>query len=120
MGYASYRAFTTGTTASASPRAMRAAHDGAFLYTAQLGLNLAWMPLFFVLRRPVEATADLVALLGLNGYLAYVWAQVDAGAAWCQAPYLAWLAFATYLSAGVGVRNNWDISLKEKDVKKVQ
>ena len=120
MGYASYRAFTTGTLSSATPRAVRAAHDGAFLYSAQLALNLVWMPLFFVLRRPAEATLDLVALLGVNGYLTYTWAQVDQGAAWCQLPYLAWLTFATYLSAGAGWCNNWDISEKNGSKKSVK
>jgi benzodiazapine receptor len=113
MGYASHRAFVSGTTASSPPGAVRAAHDGAALYLAQLGLNLAWMPLFFAARRPVAATLDLVALLGANVALARTWARVDAAAAWCVAPYLAWLAFATYLSAGVGVRNGWDISQRE-------
>jgi benzodiazapine receptor len=122
MGYASYRAFTRGTMASSPPDAVRAAHDGVALYLAQLGLNLVWMPLFFAARRPVEATADLVALVGLNGYLAYTWARADEVAAWCLAPYLGWLGFATYLSAGAGVLNGWDISARkiEEEGKKTE
>jgi tryptophan-rich sensory protein len=46
---------------------------GATLYTIQLGLNLIWMPLFFGLQRPIEATADIVALVGVTGYLTSVW-----------------------------------------------
>ncbi len=56
------------------------------------------MPLFFRLKRPIEATVDIAALTGLTGYLAYVWSQVDIVAAWSLAPYLVWLSFATYLS----------------------
>jgi benzodiazapine receptor len=56
------------------------------------------MPLFFGLERPIEATADLVALLGTAGYLTYVWSNVDEVAAWTMVPYLGWLCFATYLS----------------------
>lgn len=60
------------------------------------------MPLFFRLKRPIEATADIVALTGVTGYLTYIWSKVDPVAAWGLAPYLAWLGFATYLSAGTG------------------
>lgn len=83
---------------------------GATLYTVQLGLNLMWMPLFFGFQRPIEATADLVALLGVTGYLTYLWSGIDSAAAWAMVPYLGWLGYATYLSvsafrtAGSGVR----------------
>lgn len=55
------------------------------------------MPLFFGLQRPIEATADIVALVGVTGYLTYVWSGVDTVAAWAMIPYLGWLGFATYL-----------------------
>lgn len=72
--------------------------QGATLYTVQLGLNLLWMPLFFGLGRPLEATVDIVALTGVVGYLTQTWSQVDETSAWLMAPYLTWLSFATYLS----------------------
>lgn len=72
------------------------------------------MPLFFRFQRPIEATVDIVALTGLTGYLTYVWGQVDEVAGYCLVPYLGWLSFATYLSAGCGYLNNWDFSGKEK------
>jgi len=71
---------------------------GATLYTLQLGLNLIWMPLFFGLQRPIEATADIVTLVGVTGYLTYVWSKVDTVASWLMVPYLGWLGFATYLT----------------------
>ncbi|KAA8573530.1 hypothetical protein EYC84_005115 [Monilinia fructicola] len=86
---------------------------GATLYTIQLGLNLIWTPLFFALKRPILATIDIVALTGTVSYLTYTWAQVDSVAAWALAPYLGWLGFATYLSAGVGYLNDWNLSDKE-------
>lgn len=98
MGYAAYKAWTTGT-ASLNPNTVQLTKQGATLFTIQLGLNLAWMPLFFGLKRPIEATAVITVLTGVTGYLANVWSQVDNGAAWCLAPYLGWLGFATYLSA---------------------
>ena len=82
-----------------------AKQEGATLYTIQLGLNLAWMPLFFGLERPIEATVDVIALGATAGYLTYVWSKVDDVAAWTMVPYLGWLCFATYLC----VRSNFPI-----------
>lgn len=72
------------------------------------------MPLFFHFKRPIEATADIVTLTGMVGYLTYIWGQVDEVAGWALAPYLGWLSFATYLSAGTGYLNNWNFEDKEK------
>lgn len=63
------------------------------------------MPLSFGLNRPIEATADIVALTGTVGYLIYITSQIDEVAAWCLAPYLAWLSFATYLSVSIIFRS---------------
>ncbi|KAK0731763.1 TspO/MBR family-domain-containing protein [Lasiosphaeris hirsuta] len=110
MGYAAHRAVFLGTSPFSSPLVISAAKHGATLYTIQLGLNLAWMPLFFGLRRPVEATVDAVALFGVNAYLAYLWGtSVDATAGWLLVPYVAWLGFASYLSFGTGYLNGWDL-----------
>ena len=73
---------------------------GATLYTIQLALNLAWMPLYFKLKRPIEASVNIVALTGVTAYLANVWGQVDEVAAWALTPYLGWLGFASYLCVG--------------------
>ncbi|KAI4124538.1 MAG: hypothetical protein LQ338_004749 [Usnochroma carphineum] len=116
MGYSAYRAWTTGT-ASLNPNTVQLTKQGATLFTIQLGLNLIWMPLFFGLKRPVEATADIVALTAVTGYLTYIWSQVDSVAAWCLAPYLGWLGFATYLSVGTGHLNNWNFTNKERETK---
>jgi translocator protein len=86
------------------------------LYTIQLGLNLIWMPLFFGIKRPIEATADIVTLIGVNGYLTYLWNSIDSTAALLQIPYMGWLGFATYLCAGAGYLNNWNLA--DKEVKK--
>ena len=68
------------------------------------------MPLFFGLKRPIEATADIAILTGTVGYLTYIWSQVDAVAAWGIAPYLGWLCVATYLS--VRTRNGESTTLR--------
>jgi benzodiazapine receptor len=67
------------------------------------------MPLFFGLGRPIEAMLDIVALTGTVGYMTYVWNKVDSTAAYLMVPYLAWLTFATYLTAGTGYLNGWTI-----------
>ena len=120
MGYAAHRAVTAGLSAIASPETVAITKQSMTLYTVQLGLNLAWMPLFFGAKRPVEATVDILALLGLNGYIAYLWDQVDHTAALLQLPYLGWLSFATYLCVGAGHLNNWDLAGKEVDKDKKQ
>jgi benzodiazapine receptor len=94
MGYAAHRAWTVGAT-SANPSTVALAKHGATLYTIQLGLNLIWMPLFFRFGRPIEATADVVALTGVTGWLIYVWGQVDETAGYALVPYLGWLTFAS-------------------------
>jgi benzodiazapine receptor len=114
MGYAAYRAVHIGTSPLSLTSTIRDAKAGATLYTVQLGLNLLWMPLFFGLNRPIAATVDIVALLGLNGYLTYLWGGVDSVAGWCLVPYLAWLSFATYLSAGATWLNDGDLRPKEE------
>ena len=115
-GYAAHRGIGWALTSSPLSSTARTA---AVLYTAQLGLNLAWMPLFFGLRRPAAALADIAALLGVNGYLAWLFfagegsgglGLPDRVAAYCYAPYVAWLSFAAYLNLGVGYLNGWDIS----------
>lgn len=113
MGYSAYRAYSVGLAPTTSLGKQLLTKQGATLYSIQLGLNFIWMPLFFWAKRPIEATVDIVALTGITGYLAYIWGQVDPIAGWALAPYLGWLGFATYLSAGVGYLNNWDIASKE-------
>lgn len=113
MGYAAYRASWNGLSPFSSPDTIRDTKHSMTLYTIQLGLNLVWMPLFFVAKRPVEATVDILALIGVNGYLTYLWSGIDEVATWCQVPYLAWLGFATYLCAGAGYLNNWDLASTE-------
>ncbi|KAF2253128.1 benzodiazepine receptor family protein-like protein [Trematosphaeria pertusa] len=116
MGYTAWRAWTTGTT-SFDPETVKLAKQGATLYTIQLALNFAWMPLFFGFYRPIEAAVDLVALGGVTSCLTYVWGKVDPVCGWLLAPYLGWLGFATYLCVGCGYLNNWDFSAATKEEK---
>ena len=117
-GYAAHRAIGGALLAPRSAAQASTARVAAALYTAQLGLNLTWMPLFFRWRRPALALADITALLGANSYLVWLFFAPDSAAGgladsvagWCYAPYVAWLGFAAYLNLGVGYLNGWDIS----------
>ena len=69
------------------------------LFAAQWTLNFAWTGIFFGLRRPGLALAEIVALLVLIAATALRFRRHDRAAAWLLAPYLAWVAFATALNA---------------------
>ncbi len=72
------------------------------LWVAQLALNGAWTPIFFGLRRPLPALVDLVALDATTVALRRSTALLDESSRhWALDPYLAWLAFATYLNASI-------------------
>jgi len=114
MGYAAHRATSIGLS-SLNPNIRDITKTSQFLYTSQLVLNMIWMPLFFGIHRPALALVDIVLLTGNVGALAMVWSKVDKVAAWCMVPYLCWLGFATYINAGVGYLNGWEIKEAEKD-----
>lgn len=95
MGYASHLAFLSG---SRSP-----------LYSLQLLLNFAWMPLFFGFSYTRLALVDLVAMGGCTAVLMKQWWGVDRRCVYLLAPYLAWTSFAGYLNLEVGRRNGWDV-----------
>ncbi len=96
MGFSAYRAYSTGMAGTSLLETHLLAKQGATIYTIQLGLSLIWMPLFFVAKRPIEATVHIAALTCVVGYLTYLWGQVDAIAGWALAPYLGWLVCLYY------------------------
>ncbi len=92
MGLAIWRAWRAG--GPAAPRLVR-------VYFVHLFFNALWSVLFFGLRQPAWALADILVLWGL-----LVWLQVGlwrsdrlAGALWL--PYLLWVSFATALNAAI-------------------
>jgi len=68
------------------------------LFLAQLLFNALWSPLFFGLRHPALAFADIVLLwLALLGTIVAFWkVRMIAGA--MLLPYLAWVTFASALN----------------------
>jgi translocator protein len=74
-------------------------------YSANLLLNVGWTVVFFRLRSPRAALAEIVVLNVSNlDLLRRAWAA-DRLAAAAITPYVAWTAFATALTASIAGRN---------------
>lgn len=80
-------------------------HVFARALAVNLALNAGWTPLFFRAHRPWAATAECAALAVSSADLARRAARVSTPAAAVLAPYAAWSAFATALSAAIARRN---------------
>ena len=68
------------------------------LYLVQLVLNAAWTPLFFGLKMPGPAFAEILLLLGAIIATTVAFRRVNKGAAALLVPYLAWVSFAAFLN----------------------
>ncbi|WAP70251.1 TspO/MBR family protein [Jiella pelagia] len=75
------------------------------VYAVQLALNAAWSALFFGLKRPGLAFADVLALWVAVAVNALVFYPVDAIAGLLMIPYLAWVTAAACLNFSVWRRN---------------
>jgi tryptophan-rich sensory protein len=69
------------------------------LWGWQLAANAAWTPAFFGLHSPPLALAVSGVLLVLIVWTMHTFARLRSAAAWLMAPYLAWTAYMTYLTA---------------------
>ena len=82
-----------------------AARPALRLWGLQLILNAAWTPIFFGLRAPGLALAEIavmwVAIVGTT--VAFFARRTAAG--WLLLPYLAWVTFATALNFEIWRRN---------------
>jgi tryptophan-rich sensory protein len=75
------------------------------LFLAQLALNALWTPLFFGLRQPGVAFAEIILLwLGILATL-LAFRSVSRTATWLLVPYLAWVSFATALNGTLWMLN---------------
>lgn len=70
------------------------------LFGVQLALNVSWSLVFFGLQAPAAALAVILALLAAIVATVAAFDRIDRRAAALMLPYLAWVAFATYLNAG--------------------
>ena len=77
----------------------RAAAIAVFL--VQIALNAAWSWVFFAGHSPAGGLAVIVALWAMIAITIAAFARLDAIAAWCLAPYLAWVGFAGLLNLAI-------------------
>lgn len=75
------------------------------MFTAQLVLNLAWSGLFFALRNPASALADILLLW--CAIVATIWSfqRISAPAAGLLIPYLLWVTYASALNGAIWSMN---------------
>lgn len=78
---------------------------GINLFVAQLVVNFFWSLIFFDARAFDLAFLWLLLLWGLVSWMIITFRRLDRKAARLQLPYLLWLSFAAYLSAGVALLN---------------
>jgi translocator protein len=82
-----------------------AARKAIGLFLAQLALNAAWSPVFFLLHRPTEALV-IIGLLAISIAATIAFAlKAQRTAGWLLVPYLAWVSHATALNAGIVALN---------------
>jgi tryptophan-rich sensory protein len=74
-------------------------------FAVQLALNAAWTPIFFGLRRPGMALAEIVATLAAVAVTTGLFLRQRTLAGLLLLPYLVWTAFATVLNAEIWRRN---------------
>jgi tryptophan-rich sensory protein len=69
-----------------------------FAFGAQLTLNILWSAIFFGLRSPGAALAEILILLAAIIVSAILFSRVSKPAAWLLVPYIMWVSFASYLN----------------------
>ncbi|MCF2524168.1 TspO/MBR family protein [Bradyrhizobium sp. G127] len=74
-------------------------------FMIQLALNAAWSPVFFGWHGTRTALVTIIALLIAIVMTMIAASRADKPAAWLLTPYLAWIAYATTLNAGVVAMN---------------
>lgn len=78
---------------------------GFLFFILQLGLNLAWSPVFFRLERICLSLLILVALLIFLCLTIFEFYKTSRTAAYFLIPYLVWSMFALYLNAYICLQN---------------
>ena len=78
---------------------------GINVFVAQLVVNFFWSLIFFNLQAFGFAFIWLLVLVVLVVWMSYIFYKVDPLAGFLQIPYIIWLVFAAYLSAGVWILN---------------
>lgn len=89
----------------ADAKPARARTQALSLFAIQFVLGAAWSPLFFGLRLPGLAFADVAALWLAATLTAFAFARVRPLAGWLLAPGIAWISFALILNGSIWLLN---------------
>jgi benzodiazapine receptor len=84
-----------------APSVQRARRLGLALFVGQLALNALWTWLFFAWREGAWAFGEIVLLWLVVALTLWQFGRVRHLAAYCLAPYLAWVSFAAALTWSV-------------------
>ncbi|MBQ6438323.1 tryptophan-rich sensory protein [bacterium] len=90
--------------APASEQLQKKRRVAQVVYWLQLLLNFCWSIVFFGWHSDAGAIVIVLMLVALNVYQWWLYRSLDKRAAWALVPYVAWLAFASYLTIGVALR----------------
>jgi tryptophan-rich sensory protein len=75
------------------------------IWFAQMALNWAWSPIWFIGQMLWPAFAVIVVILALIVAFILAARKRDRIAAWLFVPYLAWVSFATLLNLSIAILN---------------
>jgi len=71
------------------------------IFSAQLALNVLWSALFFGMRNPAAAFAEIIILWLAILATIVSFSKISKPAAWLLAPYILWVSFAAYLNYSI-------------------
>lgn len=75
------------------------------IWYAQMVLNFAWSPIWFIAHLIWPAFAVITAILALIIAFIVTARKLDTAAAWLFVPYLAWVGFASLLNLSIAILN---------------
>jgi len=77
-----------------------------WLFILQLVLNILWSALFFGLKNPGLAFAEIVLLWVSIAAMIFSFYSISEAAAWLMVPYILWVSFAAVLNFSIWMLNN--------------
>ncbi|WP_443939748.1 TspO/MBR family protein [Pedobacter sp. MW01-1-1] len=98
MGIAAYLVWTKRKTIQHFPRTIA-------IYLIQLILNLAWSFIFFYLHEIGFALAEIILLLIVVIFNAYLFYKIHKWAGFLFIPYILWVTFASFLTYNIFILN---------------
>jgi tryptophan-rich sensory protein len=99
MGVAAFLVWrSVATRPEAAPEERLAARRALAVFVAHLALYVLWSVLFFGLRAPGWALAEIAVFWLAVAWLVVAFWRIDVRAGLLMVPYLAWVSFAGYLN----------------------